>query len=563
MSEPRSKQFENIFYGLSNTPGILKLAPSGIGWKTSDSENIVTISAEEFKKMQWMRVARNYQLRIALKNGNAARFDGFNKDMFDAVRDLIRTNYKLQLETKDLSVRGWNWGKTEFQGSQLLFNINNKTAFEVPLSQVANSNLANRNEVNIEFMQPDTTGESQGKSKKSSMHELVEMRFYIPGTMIVKDENEENEKKEEGEEEEEEEEDGEEMSAAQLFYETVKDKADLGQVSGEGLALFQDILLLTPRGRYDIEVFPTFFRLRGKTYDYKIQMAAVVNLFLLPKLDEVHELFVIGLEPPLRQGQTLYHFLVLQFKQDDEKELVLNIEEEDLKQEYGDRLLPRYECPIHEAVSAVFQGLTKKKINRPSTFTSKHEDVAVKASLKANEGYLYPLEKCFLFVPKPPTYLPFSEILSVTFSRVSASLTKKNDLGGPRTFDMKFNMRSGTEFGFSSLNREEYEVLELYLRSKNIKTIKDTADETALSYSEFMKELDDDDDEVMPAAKRRKSESVDPDDEDSEMDEDFVASSEESDVAEEYDENYSGSESSEDEKKSKKKTLKPKSGKTG
>lgn len=39
--------------------------------------------------------------------------------MFDAVRDLIRTNYKLQLETKDLSVRGWNWGKTEFQGNFL------------------------------------------------------------------------------------------------------------------------------------------------------------------------------------------------------------------------------------------------------------------------------------------------------------------------------------------------------------------------------------------------------------------------------------------------------------
>jgi len=81
MGEPRSKQFENIYYDLSNTPGILKLAPSGLGWKTSDAENIVTISAEEFKKMQWMRVARNYQLRIALKNGNAARFDGFNKDV--------------------------------------------------------------------------------------------------------------------------------------------------------------------------------------------------------------------------------------------------------------------------------------------------------------------------------------------------------------------------------------------------------------------------------------------------------------------------------------------------
>src|SRR6266498_749103 len=81
MGEPRSKQFDNIYYGFSNTPGILKLAPSGLGWKTSDAENIVTIPAEEFKKMQWMRVARNCQLRIALKNGNAARFDGFNKDV--------------------------------------------------------------------------------------------------------------------------------------------------------------------------------------------------------------------------------------------------------------------------------------------------------------------------------------------------------------------------------------------------------------------------------------------------------------------------------------------------
>src|SRR4051794_33775485 len=37
--------------------------------------------------------------------------------MFDAVRDLVRVNYKLQLETKELSVKGWNWGKTEFQGN--------------------------------------------------------------------------------------------------------------------------------------------------------------------------------------------------------------------------------------------------------------------------------------------------------------------------------------------------------------------------------------------------------------------------------------------------------------
>jgi len=66
-------------------------------------------------------------------------------------------------------------------------------------------------------MQPEQSGESQGKSKKAPIHELVEMRFYIPGTTIIKDENE-GEGKKEGEEEEEEEdlEDGEEMSAASV-----------------------------------------------------------------------------------------------------------------------------------------------------------------------------------------------------------------------------------------------------------------------------------------------------------------------------------------------------------
>ncbi|CAG8711106.1 4987_t:CDS:2, partial [Acaulospora colombiana] len=98
--EPKSKQFEDIYYGLSSSPGILKLATSGLGWKTADSENIVTISAEDFKKIQWMRVARDYQLKIALKNGSAARFDGFVKDNFETLREFIRTNYKLNLETK-------------------------------------------------------------------------------------------------------------------------------------------------------------------------------------------------------------------------------------------------------------------------------------------------------------------------------------------------------------------------------------------------------------------------------------------------------------------------------
>ncbi len=66
------------------------------------------------------------------------------------------------------------------------------------------------------------------------------MRFYIPGTVSKKEVN-----GEEGSGAEEEEE--EEQNAANLFYETLMDKAEIGEVAGATFATFQDILHLTPR----------------------------------------------------------------------------------------------------------------------------------------------------------------------------------------------------------------------------------------------------------------------------------------------------------------------------
>jgi len=74
-------------------------------------------------------------------------------------------------------------------------------------------------------------------------------------------------------------------------------------------------------------MFATFLRLRGKTYDYKIAYDQVVKLFLLPKPDETHVLFVVGVDPPLRQGQTRYGFLVVQFTREEDMEVELNLDE--------------------------------------------------------------------------------------------------------------------------------------------------------------------------------------------------------------------------------------------
>ncbi len=74
-------------------------------------------------------------------------------------------------------------------------------------------------------------------------------------------------------------------------------------------------------------MYENSFRLRGKTYDYKIQYDAIKRFMLLPKPDELHTLLTIGLDPPLRQGQTRYPFLVMQFKNDEETDLHINMTE--------------------------------------------------------------------------------------------------------------------------------------------------------------------------------------------------------------------------------------------
>ncbi|CAJ0752194.1 6477_t:CDS:2 [Entrophospora sp. SA101] len=137
---------------------------------------------------------------------------------------------------------------------------------------------------------------------------------------------------------------------------------------------------------------------------------------------------------------------------------------------------------------------------------------AVKCSLKANEGYLYPLEKCFMFIPKLPTYIPIQDTLSVSFSRVSQQSKKSTAVPQARTFDIKFHTKNGTE--------QEFENLFKFLKEKNIHTIIESPDEGTVSYAELINEIgDSDDDEVMPS-----------------VDEDFE-DFEESDVTEEYEEN--------------------------
>ena len=47
----------------------------------------------------------------------------------------------------------------------------------------------------------------------------------------------------------------------QVFSDTVKLKADLGMAVGESIVPFHELPFITPRGRYEVEMFEDFFRM--------------------------------------------------------------------------------------------------------------------------------------------------------------------------------------------------------------------------------------------------------------------------------------------------------------
>ncbi|KAF7795395.1 hypothetical protein EIP86_006553 [Pleurotus ostreatoroseus] len=506
-------QFDGIFHGTSSEVGKLRVAASGMAWRGEEQGDVTAIPSASIKWAQWIRVARNYQLRVGHKDQNGKdtkrdTFDGFAREDHDKLASLLKQHFSIVLETREVSVKGWNWGVTDFQGQELAFLVSNKTAFELPLANVANSNIAGRTEVSLEFAVP--------ADKKASRHgpdELTEIRFYVPGTH-TKDRGSDA-----GSQKSDDEDEGEEISAAQAFHDAVKEKAEIGQVAGDVILSFEEVLVLTPRGRYDVDMFPEFLRLRGKTYDYKILYTSISRLFLLPK-DDQHVLFILGLSTPIRQGQTRYQYLVMQFSRDEESTAELNMTEEEVAK--YDRLKKSYDDPTFEVVSSVFRALSGRKIIGAGNFQSRDGHPGIKANLKAVQGDLFMLEKYIFFVSKQPTLVELSDIHQVVFSRLGAGMGAT----AARTFDIKIVTKSGPEYTFTSINKEEHEVTEAYLKEKKVKV------KNEMMEGELIMGIDDEDEEMQSVASSGE-EAPKPrlggdDDDDSEEDEDFQASASDS-----------------------------------
>lgn len=60
----------------------LRMAASGMAWMNNETKDVVSIPSADIKWASWFRVARNFRLRVGLKDkSRRENFDGFMRDV--------------------------------------------------------------------------------------------------------------------------------------------------------------------------------------------------------------------------------------------------------------------------------------------------------------------------------------------------------------------------------------------------------------------------------------------------------------------------------------------------
>eukprot|EP01103_Thecamoeba_quadrilineata_P010856 TRINITY_DN245_c0_g1_i1.p1 TRINITY_DN245_c0_g1~~TRINITY_DN245_c0_g1_i1.p1 ORF type:complete len:489 (-),score=116.00 TRINITY_DN245_c0_g1_i1:436-1902(-) len=435
-TEVQPIQFNNITLGgsIGGSQGTFKISTNGIAWKSKgEGLRTVTVPASEIQNVQWIRIGRFFQLKFDTINGSQSKFDGFREQDHANISSMIKDSFKIKLETVEVSTKGVNWGNPIFQGQFLSFTVEGKPALEIPLAMVSQTTHL-KNEVTLEFHQDDTaTPETES---------LTEMKFFFQSG-------------------------GDDMGP-ETFHKKIIEKADFIAQAGTGAVTLPNVHILTPRGRFDLEMYPQFMKLHGKTRTFKILYSSISRLFQLPKPDGSHVTFVVSVEPPIRHGSTSYPHLLLHFDKSDQMDVTVNLPKEVLEKKYNNKLKPTMSGPSEVIVKKIFKAMTGKKLTAPSTFKSHYGVKAVRCSLKANEGFVYPLEKSFFCIHKSPMHIPFSAIASVEFSRVSSGASTANST--TRTFDLVITLKNnGPVHVFTNIQRQEYSNLFNFLSVRKLR----------------------------------------------------------------------------------------------
>lgn len=476
-------------------PGRLKMTSNSIVFKNLRTGKVETINKDEIDSIKWMKRARGYGLKFITKSDSSTRFDGFKDTDLERLKEFMTINFGKNVETQKMAVNGWNWGKVSFGAGSLTFEVDQKQAFEVPLKNVSNSNKG-KNEVTLQLHQAEDAKVS-----------LMEIRFYVPSGDAEGD-------------------------AVEEFHQNVlRGAAVLTAKAGDAICSLADINCLVPRGRHELRFYPGFFDLHGKSYDYKIPYNQITRGFLLPHKDNRQMYFVLSLDQPVKHGQTRYQYIIFNFKKEEEVSVEIQLTPEVILEKYGNNLQKEMQGPYHDIVSRLFRAITEQRITVPGSFVSKSGAKCVSCTYKASAGFVYPLERGFIYITKPPIYIHRDDVASCGFNR-------SNTATG-RTFDFEIMLKSGGSHVFSNIDKEEAKPLSDFVSSKDLTIHAASNWDKKVNYNvDNVKDRDIYLEHVQNEGQEREDEDDDDESDDEEEDEDFQGGEEEDDDLE-YDSNAS------------------------
>ncbi|KAL9653654.1 hypothetical protein ABK040_009131 [Willaertia magna] len=488
-----AKEFSQIYLGrTSGSLGNLTVDAKNdsgdiFSWRSNSSSGTSSVNKRDIKSIDWLYTSKGYELRVWTED-ECIEYVGFKESDYDTIEAQI-TQFQLENDIPfgkvDLCLQGVNWGKPQMKSNQLIMLFNGKESFSISVpDEVKNcQKLPKNSELVLELR-----GEEENLMGPNEI-QLSEIRFICP-----EGEGEENN-----------------VLSVENLHKAITDKADLSRELGNAIAIFSQVPAVTPRGKYNVDLFKNHLRLHGRTYAHNINYKQISTLFLLPKPGGTHMYLVISLDAPIRQGQKPYFHVVFQFEKrtqiKPEDPLNLKLDKKELETQYAEyKLTNKMSGKLYEVFAKIIRAFTHKKLIGPGKFSTTTDDKAVKCSLKANEGFLYFLEKSVFFLHKPVIYMRHEEIKS--FKPQRAHDIQRS--GGSRSFDLVIALKNGKSHTFSNISKEEYDALIKFLQEKGL-PVENVVQPREANLQELAGDDDEEDDEDFVAGK----------DDEEEDDEDF------------------------------------------
>merc|ERR1712154_573474 len=158
-----------IKLGVSHEVGQLTISKQKLEWtQKSPGTKVITLNAAEIKNIEWLNIdKRRKMMKITFtdKHKEWLRFIGFANDDEIEIDKHCKQHLGKSLNPKMVNLSGQSWGKFVLRGQDIVCRTEQKhIIFTVPYSTISQSVIQARNEISLEFKQPNNDRSSSSPS---------------------------------------------------------------------------------------------------------------------------------------------------------------------------------------------------------------------------------------------------------------------------------------------------------------------------------------------------------------------------------------------------------------